>query len=65
MIKNSLRKAYTSVELKHKRPICKDLNHNWQQVYTENNSLLNKIEEVHISWCKQQNEYVLINKINT
>ncbi len=65
MIKDSLQKPYTLVELKHKCPICKDLNHNWQQVYTENNSILDKIANTYIALCKQQNDYVLINKNDT
>ncbi len=50
------------VVLKHKCLICRKQDHNWQQVYTENNSILNKIENTYISWCNLQNDYVLITK---
>ena len=59
---NNLQKAPAQVKVKHKCPICTKEDHNWQQVYTENISQLNKIEKVYMSWCKQQNEYVLTSK---
>ena len=57
---DSLQKAEAQVKSKHKCPICAKEDHNWQQVYTEINSQLNKIEKVYISWCQQQKDYVLI-----
>ena len=65
MTTNSLQRADALVVEKHNCPICGEQDHNWQQVYTENITQLNKIEKVHTSWCNQQNDYVLITKIDT
>ena len=40
-------------------PTCKSEEHNCFQVYAEDNSKLKKMEKVYISWCKNQNDYVL------
>ncbi len=60
MIQNGLRKTHTLVELKHRCPVCNELNHKWQQVYTENNSKLDKIANAYIAWCEQDKDHILI-----
>ena len=62
MIINSLQRTDGQSLIRYECPICGAQNHNWQQVYTEINSQLKKIEKVHISWCSQQDDYVLISK---
>ena len=48
---------------KNKCPICGNESHKWLEVYTVNNSKLNKMENMSISWCNQINDYVLITLI--
>ena len=62
MITTDLRKANTLIRLKHKCPCCDKNDHIWLQVYTDNQSKLDKIENAYLTWCKQQNDYVFIMK---
>ncbi len=64
MIKDRIQNPSKIVELK-KCPGCNKSDHNWQQVYTENNSILDKMANTYIAMCKQQNDYVLITKNDT
>ena len=55
---NKVTVSNSSHSKKEKCPIC-NKNHDWFQVYTESNSMLKKMREVHICWCRQQNDYIL------
>ncbi len=57
---NGLVKTKVQLRIKHCCPSCQAENHNWQQVYTENNSQLNKMANTYISWCEQDQSHVLI-----
>lgn len=63
MIKDRIQKPSKLLELKYNCPICANNDHDWLQVYTENNSQLNKMENLYIGWCEQNKDHILM-KVN-